>query len=266
VSVHEPELIVERRGAVASIVLCRPERLNAFTETMIDMWVQSLGDLKEDASCHVIILTGRGRGFCSGADVGGMSDGGPLAKKELLWERVHRIPLLLEQIDKPVIAMINGVAFGAGLDMALMCDVRIACESARLGTGYVGLGMVPGDGGAYYLPRLVGVARALELFWSGEMIDGRRASEMGLVNRCVPDGELESFTFGLAERIAAQPQLAVRMTKRAVYQSSRIDLRAALDLISSHMAVVQASDESRAALAIARERRANTAGGGGSKR
>ncbi len=261
-----PELFVERREEVATIVLARPERLNAFTPTMIDAWVETLGQLRDDSRCHVIVLTGQGRGFCSGADVSGMSDDGPLAKKQLLWERIHRIPLLLEEIDKPVIAMINGVAVGAGLDMALMCDLRVACDSARLGTGYVRLGMVPGDGGAYYLPRIVGVARALELFWSGEMIDGRRAAEIGLVNHCAPDAELESYTYELAARIAAQPQLAVRMTKRAVYQSSRMELRSALDLISSHMAVVQESEESRAALAAARDRRSRGKQTGGSAR
>lgn len=245
----EDDILVRRRGTVATIVLNRPERLNAFTLGMIDRWHAALETLRVDPACRVIVLTGAGRGFCSGADFTDMlPPDDPPAKKAALWERVHRIPLLLEDVDKPVIAMINGPARGAGLDMALMCDLRVIAASATVAEPYVSLGMVPGDGGGYYLPRLVGVARALELFWTGDVVDGPQAERIGLANHCVPDDQVEAFTYALAGRIAAQPADAVRLTKRTVMQGLRMEVRAALDLVSSHMAVVEASAESRDAL------------------
>jgi len=250
----ESDILLRRRGAVATIVLNRPARLNAFTLAMIDRWHAALETLRTDATCRVIVLTGAGRGFCSGADFTDMlPPDDPAAKKSALWDRVHRIPLLLEDVDKPVIAMINGPARGAGLDMALMCDLRVIAASATVAEPYVSLGMVPGDGGGYYLPRLVGVPRALELFWTGDVVDGPQAERIGLANHCVADDELEGFTYALAERIAAQPAEAVRLTKRTVMQGMRLDVRAALDLVSSHMAVVEATVESRDALLRHRE-------------
>lgn len=256
VHAQEPEIVIERTGHVATIVLNRPHHYNAFTLTMIDAWVDALRELKEDPECRVIVLTGRGKGFCSGVEVGVLAEEAtPLERKNLLWKKIHRIPLLLEEIDKPVIAMINGVAVGAGLDMALMCDIRVAARSARLSEGYVRVGLVPGDGGAYFLPRLVGIAKALELLWTGEFIDGETAEKLGLVNHAVEDDQLAEFTYALANRIAEMPPLVIQTVKRAVYQSSRTDLRTALDLISSHMGIIQSTEDSREALRAFLEKR-----------
>ena len=255
---REEELYVERDGYVATIVLNRPHHLNAFTMSMIDRWVQVLNELSEDPECRVVVLTGRGRGFCSGVEIENLGPGGeptPLDRKHTLWKRIHKIPLTLEAMDKPVIAMVNGTAVGAGLDMALMCDVRIAAKSAKLSEGYVRVGLVPGDGGAYFLPRLVGAAKALELLWTGDFITGETAERLGMVNHAIEDDQLPEFTYALAHKIASMPPLVVQTAKRAVYQSLRSDLRTSLDLISSHMGVIQSTEDSKEALRAFKEKR-----------
>ncbi len=253
---REASILIEQEAQIGTIVLNRPHHSNAFTVEMIDAWVKALEDLRSDPEVRVIVVTGAGKGFCSGAEVEILEkSASALERKNLLWQHIHRIPLLLESLDKPIIAMINGTAVGAGLDMALMCDLRIAAKSARLSEAYARMGLVPGDGGAYFLPRLVGTAKALELLWTADFISGERAEAIGLVNHVVADDELRDFTYALARKIANMPPLAVQMIKRAVYQSRHVDLRTALDLISSHMAVIQSTEDSQEALQAFREKR-----------
>ena len=245
-------------GAIATITLNRPERMNAFTWEMIDAWAEALAECRTNEAISVVIVTGAGKAFCSGGDIGEMKNRGgrtPLERKTELESHVHKIPLMLEALDKPVIAAINGAATGAGLDLALMMDLRIAAESARLGETYVKVGLVPGAGGAWFLPRLVGTAKALELFWTGDIIDAGEAERIGLVNKVVPDAELMSATRGLARKIAEAPPLSVRFIKRAVREGLRSDLRSALDLISSHYAVAASSADHREAVAAYLEKR-----------
>jgi enoyl-CoA hydratase/carnithine racemase len=243
------ELLYEvRPDGVAVIILNRPERLNAFTRKMIDLWVDALEDVRGNDAVQVVVVTGAGRAFCSGGDVGGMNerptDLTGLDHKRWL-EVIHRVPLTLETLDKPVIAAMNGVAVGAGLDMALMCDLRYAAAGSRFSEGYVKVGLIPGDGGTYFLPRLVGTARALELLWTGDFISAEDAESIGLVNRVVPSDELLPTTLDLAARLASGPSVAIRTIKRAVYQGARMDLRTHLDLISSHMAIVRQTHDHR---------------------
>lgn len=242
------------------MTLNRPDHMNAFTLAMIDRWVEILEEAKDDDRCRVLVLTGAGKGFCSGVELDNLEghEVPPIDRKHFLWKRIHRIALTLESFDKPIIAAINGVAVGAGLDMALMCDIRFAAKTARLSEGYVRVGLVPGDGGAYFLPRLIGIPRALELLWTGKFITGMEAEQMGLVDHATDDADLLTQTMELADTIAKQPPLVIQMTKRAVYQSTKTDLRTALDLISSHMAVIQSTDDSREALQAFRERRHGT--------
>ena len=141
-------------------------------------------------------------------------------------------PRQLEAMDKPVIAMVNGLAVGAGMGMCVMCDMRVAAESARFSTGYVRVGLVPGDGDTYFLPRLVGAAKALELLWTADFIEAPDAHRLGIVQRVVPDAKLRDETYALARQIADGPQIPIRMIKRLVYQSLRLDLRTHLDLVT----------------------------------
>jgi 2-(1,2-epoxy-1,2-dihydrophenyl)acetyl-CoA isomerase len=233
------------------IVLDRPERMNAFTFDMIDAWREALDECRRSEAVKVVVVTGAGRAFCSGGDIVEMGDRleqAPERRKAELFDRIERIPLALEDLDKPVIAAVNGVATGAGMDMALMCDIRYAAESARFAETYVNVGLVPGAGGAHYLPRLVGVAKALELFWTGEFVDAREAMRLGIVNKVFPDEELPSEVRRIAEKIARAPALTLRMIKRAVYQGMRNDLRTNLDLISSHYAVITATEDHKNAV------------------
>jgi 2-(1,2-epoxy-1,2-dihydrophenyl)acetyl-CoA isomerase len=234
---------------IARIVLDRPERMNAFTFEMIDAWVEALQRCRTDDAVKVVVVTGAGEAFCSGGDImemGERLDQLPEQRKSELFQRIERIPLALEDLDKPVIAAVNGAATGAGMDMALMCDIRYAAHSARFAETYVKVGLVPGAGGAHFLPRLVGVAKALELFFTGDFIDAQEALRIGVVNRVFPDASLMDEVDKIARRIARAPALTLRMTKRAIYQGMRNDLRTNLDLISSHYAVITASAEHKA--------------------
>jgi 2-(1,2-epoxy-1,2-dihydrophenyl)acetyl-CoA isomerase len=224
---------------------------------MIDRWVWALGEAQGDPAVNVVVVTGTGRAFCAGGDVGRMGEGRPtpLEHKSRLWENIHRVPKTLEAVDKPVIAMVNGLAVGAGMGMALMCDLRVASDAARFSTGYVNVGLVPGDGDAFFLPRLVGSARALELLWTGDFVEAAEAERLGIVNRVVPAARLAEETRALARRIAAGPQVAIRLTKRLVYQSLRLDLRTHLDLVSSHMAVVRDTDDHQEGVRAFKEKR-----------
>jgi enoyl-CoA hydratase/carnithine racemase len=233
-------------GGIARIVLDRPERMNAFTFEMIDAWTDALRRCRDDDAVRVIIVTGKGAAFCSGGDVvemGDRLDHTPEQRKAELFNRIERIPLTLEDLDKPVIAAVNGVATGAGMDMALMCDIRYAAQSARFAETYVKVGLVPGAGGAHYLPRLVGVSKALELFLTGEFIDAQEALRIGIVNKVFPDETLMQEVDRIAGRMVKAPAMTLRMTKRAIYQGMRNDLRTNLDLISSHYAVITSTPE-----------------------
>ena len=249
------DLLYEVKDKIATITLNRPDKLNAFTGPMIDAWARALADAQADASVNVIVVTGAGRAFCSGGDVGRMGEGEPtpLDHKNQLWENIHRVPKTLEAVDKPVIAMVNGLAVGAGMGMCVMCDVRVAAESARFSTGYVRVGLVPGDGDTYFLPRLVGAAKALELLWTADFIEAPEAHRLGIVQRVVPDAELRDATYAFARQIADGPQIPVRMIKRLVYQSLRLDLRTHLDLVSSHMAVVRQTADHKEGVAAFKE-------------
>ena len=246
---------------VGTIVLNRPDRKNAFTMEMIDTWASVLVEARTDPRVRVLVVTGAGDAFCSGVDLGHFDAGGqrggqtPLERKTILTDRIHRVAYALEDLDKPVIAAVNGAAVGAGMDMALMCDMRLAARSARFSEGYIRVGLVPGDGGCYFLPRLVGMAKALELLLTGDFIGAEEAQRLGIINRVTDDADLPDAVAELAGKLAAAPPVAVAMIKRATYQSARCDLRTALDLISSHMGIVTSTEDSAEALAAFQAKR-----------
>lgn len=253
----QPHVLYEIRNHVAIITLNRPEARNAFSHEMITLWNDYLKQAREDNTVRVIIVTGTGDTFCSGGDIREMAEGRLQSwdMKSFLWDGVHRIILTLEDLDKPVIAAINGPAMGAGMDMAIMCDMRVCSENARFAESYINMGVIAGDGGAYFLSRLVGTSKALELLLTGNVITPEHALQWGIVNRVVPHEDLMKETVALAETIANKPPLAVRMMKRAVYQAQTSSLRSHLDYISSQMALLsETNDHLEAAQAFLEKR------------
>jgi len=268
---REEHLLYQKDGFIARIILNRPEALNAFSLPMIRRWAEALEDAQNDPQIRVVVLTAKGKAFCAGGDTKTMLAGKgfiagdengetwgekALDRKRSLTNYIHKVALTLDAMDKPVICGIQGAAVGAGLDMALMCDIRLAGESAKLSGGYVKVGLVPGDGGAFFMPRLVGTAKALELLWTGDFISAAEAERIGLVNKVVPDAELEQATLEMAAKIAQSPPVSVQMIKRAVYSAQRTnDLRTALDLISSQMAIVTELEDHREGVQAINEKR-----------
>lgn len=264
------DLLFKVNGPIATITLNRPESMNAFSEEMILKWIEALEIVRDSTEIRVVLVKGNGKGFCAGGDIKAMKAGKgffestddvtstALARKNSLWKKIQRVPLLLEEIDKPVIAQIHGFAFGAGLDMALMCDIRIVASSTKLSESYVNVGIVPGDGGAYFLPRLIGIDQALDLFWTGRVITANEAKKKGLVTFVVPDDELESFTQSYLQKIANGPATVIQFIKRAVYQSQNMSLRSSLDYISSAMGIVtELADYQEGVLSLVEKRNAN---------
>ena len=242
---EKPHVLYEVKDHVAIITLNRPKAKNAFSIEMITLWNEYLKNARNDINVRVLIVTGKGDTFCSGGDIQEMAEGRLRSwdMKNFVWEGVHRIVLNLEDMDKPVIAAINGAAMGAGMDMAIMCDIRICSDRARFAESYVNMGVVPGDGGAYFLPRLIGISKALELLLTGDVINPGEALKLGIVNRVVPHEDLLNEAFRLSEKIAKKPPQAVRMIKRAVYQAQTSSLRSHLDYISSQLALLTETED-----------------------
>jgi 2-(1,2-epoxy-1,2-dihydrophenyl)acetyl-CoA isomerase len=244
-------IIYEKADGLATITLNRPERMNAFTAQMIDEWYAALQDAHGDTGVRVVIVTGAGRGFCAGADVGGGRISGGLVDRERsrvdtrnwLRDGVQRIPRLVSLMDKPYIAAVNGAAVGAGMDMASMCDLRFAADSARFGMTYVRMGIIPGDGGCYYLPRIIGMAKALDMIWTGRIVDAQEALAVGYVSAIVPADELMAHTRDYALKLANGPAVAIQQAKRLAYRSQDVTVEAALDLAQQAMFIAQSTED-----------------------
>jgi len=263
------DLLFAVEDNIARITLNRPESLNAFSSEMIELWIKALETVRDSDSIRVLIVSGNGRAFCSGGDIKAMASGNgflhserkedfsstALARKNSLWKRIQKIPLLLQEIDIPVIAVIHGFAFGAGFDMALGCDIRIAAESAKISESYLKVGIVPGDGAAWFLPRLIGTDKALDLLWTGAVLTSQEAKELGLITHVVKDERLPDFVEQYVERLVNGPQEAMKFTKRAVYQGLNLDLRTSYDFISSAMGIVTELDEYQEGVKAAVEKR-----------
>jgi len=235
-------IIVEKDEGVATITLNRPERLNAYIPLMGDELIGALRELDRDEEVRVIVITGAGRAFCSGADV---KDS--FLKEAEERERgeakvvapgtnlIDRGPMILRNLAKPVIAMVNGPAVGFGCTLALACDIRLASEDAVMGGVFLRVGLIPEFGSTYNLPRLVGIAKACELIFTAKIIAATEAKEIGLVNQVVPAPELKAATYEMARTIAQMPPLAVTLAKRGLYQGLDNDLATQLQFESFGM-------------------------------
>ena len=226
------QITVERDGAVAKITLNRPDVLNALTQVMSDELVDAFTTAREDAEIRAVLLTGAGRGFCAGQDLAEFRDrldeGQPPDIQEHLERAYHKLIPVIVEIPKPVVCAVNGVAAGAGVSLAVACDVRIASEAARFTQAFVKIGLVPDSGGTWLLPRVVGYAKALELSISGDMVDADTALSIGLVSRVVAADALEKESLDYAATLAALPTAAIGEAKVLFRDAMTMDLRGAL--------------------------------------
>jgi enoyl-CoA hydratase/carnithine racemase len=231
-----PDILYKKERHIATITLNRPEKMNSFSAKMSDSIYRAIVDSDNDKEVRVIILTAKGRAFCAGADVKQMAQrldepGGAERDMEQIGERMS-LYVLMQRCKKPIIAAVNGVAVGGGLDLALACDIRIASDQARFAEVFVRRGMIPASGGTYFLPRLVGIDKALLMAWTGDMLDAKEAEQIGLVTMVVPHAELEITSIELAEKLAKGPPLAIQRAKKAIYDGLTMDLDANLRMVS----------------------------------
>lgn len=259
-----PLVLTERDGAILTVTLNRPDRRNPISDPeMVDAICAVFGEAERDRSVHVAILTGAGSAFSSGGDLnamrtdaGGLRAGLPAETRRNYRAGIQRLPLMFQAIELPIVAAINGPAIGAGLDLSCMCDVRIAARSAKFAESFVKLGLVSGDGGAWLLPRIVGISKATELSLTGEMIDAEEALRIGLVGEVVDDDDLMAAAKRVAAKIAANPPHATRMTKRLLRAAQTAELGAILEMAGAMQALAHATADHDEALDAFFERRA----------
>ena len=255
-------LSIQRDGAILTLTMSQPETRNALTgNTAVDEFVQVCEDIRKDASVKVVILTAQGPIFSSGGNVKDMKrffDDAltPDLIREEYRQGIQRIPKALYNLDVPVICAINGPAIGAGLDLTCMCDIRIASEKATFAESFVRVGIVPGDGGAWLLPRAVGMARASEMAFTGEAIDAQQALAWGLVSRVVPHDDLLTEARALAAKIAANPGAVMRMTKRLLREGEHSSLESLLEISAGYQAIAHKTADHREAVTAFIEKRA----------
>lgn len=256
-----PFLNIERDGAIWTLTMNQPETRNALTgNTAVEEFVQVCDEIRCDASVKAVILTGAGPIFSSGGNVKDMQrffDDAltPDAIREEYRQGIQRIPRALNQLDVPVICAVNGPAIGAGLDLTCMCDIRIASETATFAESFVRVGIVPGDGGAWLLPRAVGRAKAAEMAFTGEAIDAPQALACGLVSRVVPADQLLATARALADKIAANPGAVMRMTKRLLREGEHSTLESLLELSAGYQALAHKTADHREAVMAFVEKR-----------
>lgn len=244
-----PHVLRSLEDGVLTLTLDRPYNGNALTVAMSSAVAEALEVAATDAEARCVVLRSSGEHFCTGGDVKDMRDGRDLMAGSVtdiharLAAALHRVTWALHRVPVPTIAEVNGSAIGAGCDLALMCDLRMAGERAVFAESFLRLGLVSGIGGAWFLNRIVGPAKAMELTLTSEFVDAKRALDLGLVNRVVADDELTDRTRALAASIAEKPPVATRMAKRLVRESAAVPLSAALEIAGGLQAVLLSGAE-----------------------
>lgn len=256
-------MLYEKDGRIVTITINRPEIRNSISAfDMLDAFEAVFEKAAKDHEVSCIVLTGAGTAFSSGGDVKGFADTAaenqafPNGTRHWYREGIQRIPLCLDKVEIPIIAAVNGPAIGAGCDLAMMCDIRIASDKALMGEVFVNLGIIPGDGGAWYLPRIVGRAKAFEMAFTGDVLKADECLEIGLVHKVVPHDELMDAAMAMAKKIAAKPPEALRMTKRLLKESEAQSLASSLEMAAGFQALAQSTkDHEEAALAFVEKRK-----------
>ena len=254
-------------SGIARVTLNRPDRLNALNDQMQIEIADAVVEADADPNIRVLIITGAGRAFCAGGDLnqlGGSSNGSGEGWSSGNADQVRRsfrlaqdMILGVQHCEKPVIAMVNGVATGAGLDLACACDIRIGTPSSRFMSAYVRIGLFPGFGGTWLYPRTIGsLGRAAEMLFTGDFLEADEAYRLGFLNRLVSEEELESTTTAMAERIAAGPPIAIRLSKLMLYKGLEFDLETAMKMAAAGETITLTSQDHVEGVAAFREKRA----------
>ncbi len=259
-----PLLLVERSDRIAKLTLNRPERLNALTPELVDELVAAIDELGDDDDIGVVVITGAGRAFCSGADVGSLSGGN--AKSSYTnrtpdnirrgFSGAQKVVLGLQRMEKPVIAMVNGAAAGAGMDIAFVCDIRIGTANTRFVAAYIKIGLFPGWGGTWLYSRVIGLPKAAEMIFTGDTMDADEAYRVGALNKLVAADELESATMEMAAKIANGPPIAMRLAKLNLYKGLEIDLETAMRFAAAVETITLTSEDHVEGAQAFREKRA----------
>lgn len=258
-----PDLVLtERDGAIVTLTLNEPERRNPISDlATVDALEAALAAADRDMGVRCVILTGAGSAFSSGGDLkkmvpgAGLKDALPAGTRRNYKQGIQRLPTILQALEVPVVAAVNGPAVGAGLDLATMCDIRVASETAKFAESFVRLGIIPGDGGAWFLPRIVGFPMACELALTGRMIDAAEALRIGLVTHVVPPEKLLQKARAIADEIAANPPHATRMAKRLLREGQTATLPNLLEMSAAMQALAHATRDNDEAVAAFNERR-----------
>ena len=248
-------LLFDKSGAVGTLTLNRPDARNALDLVMRRELLGALDEIEADPAVRVVVLTGAGGHFSAGGDVKTMKPGSGAAEGLERVAALNRLIVRLVEFPRPVIAMVDGFAVGAGCNLALCCDLIVASDRARFGEVFAKIGLVPDGGGSWLLPRLVGMARAKELIFTADIIDAAEAGRIGLVNRVVPAAELAVVTRALADRIAQGPPKTLAMAKHMVNRAATSNLAEALDVEAYSQAIAISGDEHREGLAAFFEKR-----------
>jgi enoyl-CoA hydratase/carnithine racemase len=262
-----PFLRYEQEGPVVTLTMDQPQQRNPLTgNTAVPEFLAAIDRIHADTSVRCVIVTGNGPSFCAGGDIREMQrqatpEVGEMQIRSDYQRGIQRLPTALFNLEVPVIAAINGHAIGAGLDLACMCDLRIASEQAKFAESFVRLGIIPGDGGAWLLPRVIGLARASELAFTGDTIDAQQALAWNLVSRVVPAEQLMPAARELAARIVANPAHALRLTKRLLREGIHGRLESVLELSAVFQAISHKTADHREAVAAFLDKRAPKFGG-----
>lgn len=253
-------LIYTVQDSVATLTLNRPERLNALGDTLRDDLYDAVSKSAADPQVRVLVITGAGRGFCSGGDVKSMKERSEAPEAPPWTDKFapmrDRIILAMRDCPKPIIAAVNGAAAGAGMNLALACDIRLASSAAKFSQAFVKRGLHPDWGGTYFLPRIVGISKACELIFTGDSIDAAQALELGIVNTVVSPEALMDEAYKLARKIAAGPPVAIQLAKRAIHHNQDVDLRAALEFESFAQNISRETEDAKEGVQAFLEKRA----------
>ncbi len=243
------DLLVEKDESLLWVTLNRPQYSNAFSDEMIASLCRLLREADWDDDIRVIILTGAGKAFCAGGDVKAMEEktgmfaGDPEGLRRRYTKGIQQIPLTIEALHTPLIAMVNGAAIGAGCDLACMCDIRLGCKYSKFGETFAKLALVPGDGGTFFLQRVIGYAKAMELSLTGRIVQADEALELGLLNNLVDEEQLKEETQKLALSIATNSPVAVSMIKKAIRQARTAEISGHLDLLAAFQGITQRTED-----------------------